>query len=176
MDCRDFRNRHLAFLDQTLSDAELVSMQRHLAECACCARHDTAVRRGLLIFRNLPPVEPSADFAARLNARLSEYRRADARAAAFRGPGVGTFAAAAAGVLTAGLVAISAFNWTEPARDLALPPVVATVPEPPPPPIVDQTVVTSASAGMPVWPAALIAEQAPVHFLSAEPQLARWSR
>ncbi len=176
MDCRDFRNRHLAFLDQTLSDADLVGMQRHIAECACCARHDTAIRRGLLIFRNLPHVEPSADFAERLNARLSECRRADVRAAAFRGPGVGTFAAAAAGVLTAGVLAISVVDRAEPARDLALPPVIATRPEPPPPPIVDQTVVASASAGMPVWPAALIAEQAPVYFVSAEPQLARWSR
>ena len=176
MDCRAFRNHHLAFLDHTLSDAELAAMQRHLAECECCARHDTAVRRGLLIFRNLPHVEPSADFTERLNSKLQQCRRADTRAAAYRGPGVGTFAAAAAGVLAAGFLTISVFDWSEPARDLALPPVVATRPEPPPPPIVDQTVVTSASAGMPVWPAALIAEQAPVHFLSAEPQLARWSR
>ncbi len=34
--------------------------------CLECTRHDTRIRRSLLIVRNLPRIEPSADFRARL--------------------------------------------------------------------------------------------------------------
>src|SRR5919199_2995346 len=114
MDCREFRNKHLGYVDQTLTDAEFVAMQAHLAECAACARHDTALRRGLLIFRNLPAVEPSPDFVSRLNARLQQINQSDARAAMYRGPGLGSFIAAAAGVLAAGFMAVSLFSSAEP--------------------------------------------------------------
>ena len=43
-----------------MSDADVVAMQLHLSECDECARRDTALRRGLLVFRNLTPVELSA--------------------------------------------------------------------------------------------------------------------
>ena len=95
MDCRSFRANHLAFLDGALDDAALVAMQCHLAECEACAEHDTAVRRGLLVFRNLTPVEPSPDFATRLHARLLALRQPDQRAELFRAPGMGAFVAAA---------------------------------------------------------------------------------
>src|ERR671938_2027438 len=123
MDCREFRNRHLEFVDRTLTDAELVAMQAHLTECPCCARHDTALRRGLLIFRNLPRVEPSPDFVSRLKARLQQINQSDARAAMYRGPGLGSFLAAAAGVVAAGFMAASLFNTTEPPQRLSLAPV-----------------------------------------------------
>jgi anti-sigma factor RsiW len=176
MDCREFRNRHLEFVDQTLTDAEFVAMQAHLAECPCCARHDTALRRGLLIFRNLPPVEPSPDFVSRLNARLHQVNRAHARVAMYRGPGLGSFLAAAAGVVAAGFMALSLFNPTEPPRSLSLAPVVATRPAMTPPPIVSSDFMASASAGLPVWPAAMMAEQAPVHFASEEREFATTER
>src|ERR671932_2022204 len=128
MYCREFRNKHLEFVDHTLTDVEFVAMQAHLAECPCCARHDTALRRGLLIFRNLPAVEPSPDFVSRLNAKLHQINQADARAAMYRGPGFGSFIAAAAGVLAAGFIAVSMFNSAEPPRSLSLAPVVATRP------------------------------------------------
>ena len=176
MDCHEFRNQHSAFLDDTLPDAELVAMQRHLLECEACARHDTAVRRGLLIFRNLPPIEPSADFATRLNARLAQAREeARLQAVAFahrRGPGLGAFAAAALGVVTLGYAATAAMNAVSPRDDrLVLDPVVATLPEPAPPPVATPAYVASLSAGIPVWPAVLVAEQAPMHFANTEFQL-----
>ena len=176
MDCREFRNKHLGFVDQTLTDAELVGMQAHLAGCSHCARHDTALRRGLLIFRNLPPVEPSPDFFNRLSAKLHQINQADGRAAMFRGPGLGSFLAAAAGVVAAGFMAASLFNSTEPPRSLSLAPVVATRPAVTPPPIVSSDFMASASAGLPVWPAAMMAEQAPVHFASEEMQFANMER
>ncbi len=151
-----------------MSDAELVEMQRHIAECECCERHDTAVRRGLLIFRNLPPIAPSADFSARLNAKLRQLHDADARAAMYRGPGVGSFLAAAAGVMAVGLLTVTAFEWTEPHQALSLDPIVATVPAPSPPPMLSHAYVASASAGMSVWPAVMLAEQAPIHLVNTQ--------
>jgi hypothetical protein len=174
MDCTDFRKQHLAFVDGTLSDADMVAMQTHVNECEECSRHDTALRRGLLVFRNLSPVEPSADFATRLYSRLRTLREADARAELFRAPGVGAFAAAA-GVVAFGFVAASALQWTEMRRDLMLEPVVASAPALPPP-IVDYPFVAATSTGMPIWPAAVLAEQASLHFVHAEAHFANYSR
>ncbi|MEJ7809278.1 MAG: zf-HC2 domain-containing protein [Gemmatimonadaceae bacterium] len=174
MDCKRFRDNHLAFMDNTLSDADMVAMQRHLAECEPCDCQDTALRRGLLVFRNLPSIEPSAEFASRLDSRLRQLHQADARADVYRGPGIGSFLIAAAGVVAAGFLAISALDWDEPARDIAFAPVVASRPDVPPSPIVSHSVVASATAGMPLWSAAMLAEQAPVHFVRAEVRLASW--
>jgi hypothetical protein len=168
MHCQEFRNRHLAFVDNTLSEADLVGMQRHLAECESCSRFDTAVRRGLLVFRNLPLIEPSPEFYARLSAKLRQLHQTDARAPLYRGPGMGSFIAAATGVIAAGFLAAAAFNWNELPRDLTLDPVVASAPDIPPAPIVSHTFVSSASTGVPVWPAAMLAGQVPVHFVNAE--------
>jgi hypothetical protein len=176
MDCRYFRNQHLAYLDNMLDDAELAAMQAHLVECEACSRHDTAIRRGLLLFRNLPAIEPSPDFSTRLNAKLQQLHQADLRAAAYRGPGVGSFIAAAASVVAVGFLAASALKATSPARELALTPVVATAPALPPPSIVNQEFVASASTGMPVWAAAVFAEQAPVHFATEQFRLAGWGQ
>ncbi len=82
MDCTDFRRHHLAYVDDTLPGDVLVAAERHRVECATCGAHDTLVRRSLLIARNLPSIEPSADFSARLEARLREVREAGPDAAA----------------------------------------------------------------------------------------------
>ena len=74
MDCTDFRRHHLAYLDDTLPGDVLVAAERHRIECAACGAHDTLVRRSLLLARNLPSIEPSADFTARLDARLRAVR------------------------------------------------------------------------------------------------------
>jgi hypothetical protein len=73
MDCSAFRHHHVAYVDDTLPQDLLVAAARHAAECPACARHDTAVRRSLLLARNAcvgAPLECSADFAVRLEARL----------------------------------------------------------------------------------------------------------
>ncbi|MFL5578305.1 MAG: zf-HC2 domain-containing protein [Gemmatimonadaceae bacterium] len=185
MDCRLFHDQHSAFLDDALADAQLVAMQRHLIECEACARHDCTVRRGLLIFRNLPPIQPSAHFRARLEARLREARlEARSRGAMLqgtgrarhRGPGLGAFTAAAAGVLAAGYVATVAMNAASPSPGIALAPVVASAPEVAPTPVATPAFVASLSASMPIWPAALVAEQAPVHFANTEFRLTSLQR
>lgn len=165
-----FRERHVAFVDEMLAEADVVAMQRHVAECDACARHDTAIRRGLLVARNLPRVQPSPDFTARLNARLREIRSRDAMAIAYRGPGWGGFLATATGVVIVGVLAAGALEMG-PEPEIALAPVVATRPALPPQPIVDHTYVLSASAN-PLWTAALLAEQAPERLLSQSVRLA----
>lgn len=176
MDCRNFRDQYSAFIDGALSDAESVAMQVHLAECETCARRDIAMRRGLLVLRNLPAIEPSADFLDRLNHRLSQVKQADARAAAYRGPGVGSFMALAAGVLAAGFAAAALLNVATPTPELTLAPIVTMRPAAPPSPVINSGFVASAAAGLPVWPAAMMAEQAPVRFASTELPFAGWGR
>ena len=171
MNCREFHDLHPAFLDQTLAVHDVVEMQLHLAECVLCSRYDTAMRRGLLVLRNLPPLQPSADFLDRLNEKLLAAHDADARAEHYRGPGDGSFLATAASVVVVGFLAAIVFDVARPARDLRLPPVVAIRPPiAPSTPAsgVNSAFVASASMGLPVWPAAMMAEQAQEHFAAEE--------
>ena len=59
-----------------------------------------------------------------------------------------------------------------------MPPVVATLPEPDLTPITTSTpaIVTSVSAGLTIWPAALFAEQVPVRFAHSKLELANYTR
>lgn len=169
--CREFRDLHPAFLDDTLSAHDLVEMQLHLAECVRCSRYDTAMRRGLMVLRSLPAVEPSADFLDRLNQKLLAAQEVDARAEIYRGPGIGSFLATAASVVVVGFLAAIVFDVAKPARDLRLPPVIAVRPPMEPsasPSGVNTAFVASASMGLPVWPAAVMAEQAQEHFAAEE--------
>ena len=72
MDCRDFRKKHVGYVDDLLSAREMDAMQRHLLTCAKCSRQDIMVRRSLMLVRSLPSIEPSADFLHRLNARIEQ--------------------------------------------------------------------------------------------------------
>ena len=168
MDCREFRENHLAFVDDTLPGIELVGMQMHLTECEPCARHDAIVRRSLMLFRNLPAVELSPDFSVRLQQRLHEVKIADQMAA--HSGRTRKFAAAVGitSVVMLGYIGASLRRVDYP-QDIVLPPVVAIAVEPgsvmssPAP-----EMVASVPAGLPIWTAALYAEQAPVHFASIE--------
>ena len=169
MDCRSFRNKHVAFVDDFLPGEEVVTMQRHLAECERCATHDANVRRSLLVFKNLPVVEPSADFYARLSARIESERVASSRPSlGARGPGIGTFMSVAASLVAVGYITATTLNWTRPRGDLTLAPVIATEPALLPPSVENQALVASMSAGMPVWPMVYFAEQAPMRFAQAQ--------
>jgi len=102
-----------------------------------------------------------------------------------RGPSWTSFAWAASGVLAAGYILVAALGGTAAAhrRDLALAPVVVTAPVPSAnidsapvgprrmSPMASPAIVASVSMGMPVWPAALLAAQAPMHFAATELQL-----
>jgi len=187
MDCRAFRKHHLAYLDDTMPGDQLVSAERHVVECAECARHDTAVRRGLLLFRNLQPIEPSPDFAARLELRLRcavddghdvpDWSRGARTSGSGRRRASGTMAMAAAGLLMIGYGARTVVDWTSAPQDVVFPPVIAMSPEPlPAAPLSSPAMVTSVSAGLPVWPVVLLADEASMHFVNSEFQLASWTR
>jgi hypothetical protein len=70
MNCRTFRKSHVAFVDGLMNDRQSANMSAHLDACGGCERWNTAVRRGLLVARNLPSIRPSPDFLPRLKARL----------------------------------------------------------------------------------------------------------
>ena len=175
MNCREFRRRHDAYVDDTLSGVDIDAMTRHLRLCAACARIDTRVRRALLIVRNLPAIEPSRAFSARLEARL-EVERAAMRQLGVMEQEVSapwrptmtttTYAALAAGVLAAASFAAASFA---PARhDVArLESVIAArSAAPAPASLAGPTIVAAMPAGMPLWPAVFVAQEAPWHFAS----------
>src|SRR5262245_3604491 len=100
MDCRDFRDKHALFVDLQCSALEESEMRRHMQSCPKCSRHDTVVRRGLMLVRSLPTIEPSPDFRARLESRLQTMGRAELMAPPRRSIGAPqvAFFALAAGV------------------------------------------------------------------------------
>ncbi len=185
MDCREFCDQHVAFVDDTLAGIELVRMQRHLAECESCAKHDAKIRRALLLFRNLPSIEPSAGFSQRLEARLRECESDHLLAATDhllaatqRNLRRGAIAATLASAAMLGYIATTLYHHSDAPGDLVMAPVVATIPEPDLTPITTSTpaIVASVSSGLTIWPAALFAEQAPVRFAHSKLELTNYTR
>jgi len=173
MDCREFRAKHVAFVDDTLPLVDMEAMQRHLRVCSRCSRRDTAVRRSLLLVRNLPEIEPSADFMARLNSRLVETGKTRTTDRAFS-PSLGAFATIAAGLALATYLALG-MSGNRPST-IRLAPVIASLPEPMPSPINDPAFMASMSAGIPMWPTVLMMDQAPMHMANVELQQASLTR
>lgn len=175
MNCREFRRKHAAYVDDSLSGVDFDGMAHHRQLCARCAQLDTRVRRALLVARNLPTIQPSAAFSDRLQARLRAERASVAQArlmdrAAMMEPHrpltTGTYSIIAGGLLAAaGLAGAASYART---RDdaIRLAPVVASRPESEPSPLTTPTIVASMSAGMPLWPAVFVAQQAPWHLAS----------
>lgn len=168
MRCSEFRDLHCAFIDDTLAGVELVRMQRHIAECPECAARDARVRRSLMVAHSLPPIEPSPDFAARLDRRLRSCAMEEQQA------GVSFRTVASVGlVMSAAMLFYMAESLhlaapaSQPPQDIVLPPVVAMATPPnPPAALVSDTasaaarvIVASVGAGVPVWPVAALVEQ-----------------
>ena len=173
MDCREFGKKHLAFVDDTLSAVDTAAVRHHLHVCSRCARHDTRIRRGLLLARNLPIVQPSADFMERLNARLREVGPVDRYAVAappYRIFSATTFSAIAASVMAVTLLAGALLRSNSQDTELRLPPVVASVPESEPAsgPVANPVYVASFMSGMPVWPAVMHAGEVSLHMANVE--------
>jgi hypothetical protein len=174
MDCRQFREKHVAFVDDVLSAIETRAMQQHRAACAHCSRHDTSIRRSLLLVRNLPPIEPSADFAARLNERLARLgpEATDTGAQRQLLPPTAAVAAIAAGVVVVAYMALQTSHYFE--RPVATQSVAVSTPatlppiEPGPAPMANAAFVASVPTGIPLWPAVLMAGQSPIHFANSD--------
>ncbi len=166
MDCRTFRRKHFAFVDDTLPGIDVVQMERHRSECATCARLDSDIRRSLLLVRNnLSTIQPSAEFASRLARRLeAERHRNAAPPPFFRGPGVSGFLSMSLGVVALGFLAVAMMDRQESGAIARLPDVVfrpvAVAPSSQIAPVAPPAFVASVSTGMAVWPALLMMEEA----------------
>jgi hypothetical protein len=174
MDCRTFHARHVGFVDDVLPGIEIVEMQRHIAECGPCARHDASIRRALLVFRNMPTIECSPGFTERVNERVRSLRSApQAGPASFFAGGSKLVALAAAGAF-----AIAGMSFlTRSDAPLTHPPVVAMEPAEEIAPVEESlmashAMLASVSTGIPIWPAALMAEQAEIQFANSAFRLA----
>ena len=172
MHCREFRRKHDAYIDDTLSGVEIEAMNTHRRLCEPCGQLDTRVRRALLLARNLPSIQPSPAFSKRLHERLDQERAAqqlvrNAPASPVAGLSMGTYSIVAAGLILAAGVAGLATRTPE--QDVVrLTPVVATRPEAVPSSLSAPTMVAAMPAGMPLWPAVYVAQEAPWHFASDE--------
>jgi len=187
MDCRRFRKHHLAYLDDTLSGDQMGAAQRHILECDACAGHDTLVRRSLMVARNIPTIAPSADFHARLQARLAECREERQSGREFNAPEVPgardshapmLLSASAAWrsprmlVAVAASAVIGAMVWrgTTPtsAPLVAMQPVIATRPAPPELRFVSPALVQAMAPGSPVWSGAISIDDIPSQFVKVD--------
>jgi hypothetical protein len=163
MKCREFKANHVGFVDDVLSAAEMADMRHHIRFCDACAALDTRIRRSLLVVRNLPQIEPSADFFARLSESLKQAPPPEPRRQPLK-------TAAAVTVITAALAAAVYFamainvGGTEPAPTT----VTVTIAPPPPVPMSDVAIAATVPAGIPVWPAMFMVGELPTHFANAE--------
>lgn len=174
MRCSEFRDLHCAFIDDTLAGVELVRMQRHIAECPECAARDARVRRALMVARSIPPIEPSPDFAARLDRRL---RSCAAEGEQHAGTSFRTVASVGL-VMSAAMLLYLAESLPVGARvpqtrDIVLPPVIAMATPPAastPSAASDalvsdsasnsaRVIVASVGVGVPIWPVGALVEQ-----------------
>lgn len=169
MDCRSFRRKHLAYLDDTLSGVETREMREHLNTCGECSRQDASVRRALLVVRNLPAITPSPDFGRRLKVRLAAEGSAMSswNTPAFRGPSVGLLMSVAASVIVVGALMTLVVPGSDGGGSQipTLPAVVAETPAPSALSAQEEAapaIVASMSTGMPMWSALLLAEESSV--------------
>ncbi|MDX1675996.1 MAG: zf-HC2 domain-containing protein [Longimicrobiales bacterium] len=75
MDCREFLQRYSEYDDSLIPPEEGDRFRAHMAACPSCARYDRVLRKGRMLARQLPRVEPSPDFGVRLRRRLLQQRR-----------------------------------------------------------------------------------------------------
>jgi hypothetical protein len=168
MDCREFRDRHAPFVDLMCSAFDENEMREHLQRCPDCARHDTSIRRSLMLVRSLPTIEPSAEFRVRLEERLRAEASSPATPVA-RPARLPMRALMAAAASVAFVTYLAGELLRRPAApEIALPPVVASLPQSEPSQIAMPAMVAAVPTGMSVWPAIMLASQAQMHFVAAE--------
>lgn len=178
MHCREFRSKHVAFVDDLLPAVEMQAMWRHLHACSGCARQDSQIRRSLLLVRNLRPIEASPEFMERLNSRLAAMGPVSREDVARSRSLFPSFTSAASiAMLAAGVVAIAYFAvetnsyFVQPSgSDLAARAVAVAQPMPmePSASMTNAALVASVPTGIPVWPAVLMVGQTPMRFASME--------
>ena len=170
MDCRAFRNSHVAFVDDTLPGVEHQAMEEHLQSCRLCAEHDARVRRSLMAARSLEPIVPSTEFSSRLRSRLDAERvRLAVPVPLMRGPSLAAFVATAAALVAVGVVAVELqLHDGAPQIEPRLPAVIASVPAVPETLFASSSALAAAvSTSAPIWSLAYVADQMPIRFATA---------
>lgn len=165
MNCREFKSNHVGFVDDILPAADMAEMRRHIASCSSCSTLDIRIRRSLLVVRNLPQIEPSADFFARLSEALKEAPPLETRRGSY--VRAATYAAATAALAAALYFAMAVL----PAENVdAVQPAatVASNTQIQPVPMNEVAIAAAIPAGVPVWPAMFMVGELPTHFVNAE--------
>ena len=70
MDCSEFLQRYSEYDDSLIPPGEADRFRSHMEACPSCARYDRVLRKGRMLARQLPRLEPSPDFGPRLRRRL----------------------------------------------------------------------------------------------------------
>jgi len=164
MNCKEFRSEHVGFIDDVMSAADMAAMRRHIRICARCSTLDVRIRRSLMVVRNLPQIEPSADFFARLSEGL---KHAPPPARHRTSSIVVTFVVttmAAAAVYFAMAVAVRRDSPSRPFPAQALAYRAEGVPSP----IGNPELVPAVPAGIPIWPAMFMVGELPMHLANVE--------
>lgn len=169
MDCRSFRKHHLAYVDDTLPGVDVVRMQLHVAECEGCAAWDHRVRRSLLLARNhLGTIEPSAQFRARLEARLARERAVLSSApSVFGGSRRGPVAGMALGLGVVALMVVTLQSVVPGSAPPVMPAAVVqavqaelSAPDPFATRNTTPALIATVSSGMAILPALLLVDEA----------------
>jgi anti-sigma factor RsiW len=71
MSCSRMENKILAYVDGRLKEGERVEVEKHLATCAACQLRVNQFRSVHALLDELPMIEPSAAFDARVRARVA---------------------------------------------------------------------------------------------------------
>lgn len=170
MDCRSFRNSHVAYVDDTLPGVEHLAMAEHARNCPECAEHDARVRRSLMAARSLESIVPSSDFSARLQLRLdAERRRLSTPVPLMRGPSLAAFAATAAALVGIGALVVQVqLEGEAPEVVPRLPAIIASIPAVPETLFASTSALAAAvSTSAPIWSLAYVADQMPIRFATA---------
>jgi hypothetical protein len=165
MNCREFKSKHVGFIDDVLCATDMATMRQHVRLCARCSTLDTRIRRSLLVVHNLPQIAPSPDFYARLIERL---RRTPAPSAPQSPGSIATTlvvtAALAAAMYFAMVVGVHRAAPVEPPRART----IAARVIPAPSTITNSELVPAVPAGVPVWPAMFMVGELPMHLSNVE--------
>lgn len=167
MNCREFRSKHVGFIDDVLCAADMAEMQRHVRRCVRCSTLDIRIRRSLMVIRNLPRIEPRPDFYARLIERLRHVPEAPAArpASSIAARFVVVAAALAAAVYFAMAVGV---HRAAPIETVPAQTVASSRIERSPSPIGNPALVPAVPAGVPVWPAMFMVGELPMHLANVE--------
>ena len=71
MSCKRMEERILPYVDGRVKESERREMEAHLAECAACRLRVNEFRAVTGLLDELPQIEPSAAFDARVHARVA---------------------------------------------------------------------------------------------------------